>query len=411
MTTFQSQAVPFSDKFMALVLLVFCSPVLLVRAVKHSLGLSSEFGRSTYYKDLYSKVSLIAYSGGAKRKAPLLMSVVKGEIALVGSRLIATAEVADLEELEYAEAHFACMPGVFSLFESRLAAGHDFLSEAECNLEYLENKGVKQSMKIVIKTLLISAFYRNAEALNDVAKFNVLGVGIDNLSMREALDSINDAIVASARKTVFFANAHTLNLSYENAEFRDILNGVDTLLPDGSGIEIACLQQGVRRKGNINGTDMLPLLCEELAASGHSIYMLGGEEGIAQTAAHNLTMRTPALQVAGTRNGFFDQQNCADVIAEINAAKPSILLVGMGQPIQERWVAANRDLLHVPVVMAVGGLFDFYAEKVSRAPLWLRELGLEWIWRLMQEPSRMWKRYIIGNPLFLIRLKRAARAE
>ncbi|WP_372764181.1 WecB/TagA/CpsF family glycosyltransferase, partial [Litorivivens sp.] len=205
----------------------------------------------------------------------------------------------------------------------------------------------------------------------------------------------------------FFANAHTLNLSYEDASFRDTLNNVDVLLPDGSGIEVACRRQGVRRKGNINGTDMLPLLCNTLAEKGGSVFFLGGEEGIASTAAQNLQKRTPGLHVAGTLNGFFDKDNCDDVIAQINAAQPDVLLVGMGQPLQERWVAQNRHRLDVPVVMAVGGLFDFYAEKVSRAPVWLRELGLEWTWRLLQEPGRMWKRYVIGNPLFLLRIRRA----
>ncbi len=406
MTTFDKQTVPFADKVLAVLMLVCVSPVLFLRALKEKLGLGEQFASLTIHKDLYSKTQVRTYRGGSERKAPLLRSVLAGDIALVGSRLIAIDEVADLNEMDYAEMHFACLPGVYSLFELRRASGLDFLSEAECNLEFLNNHGFKQRLKIVVKSVIASALYSSAKILKNVSKFNVLGVDIDNLSMREALDSIGSTIVDGARKTFFFANAHTLNLSYENAEFRAILNEVDTLLPDGSGIEVACRQQGIRRKGNVNGTDMLPLLCEELAASGQTIYMLGGEEGIARTAAHNLQKRVAGLRIAGTRNGFFDQQCCDDVIAEINAAKPSVLLVGMGQPIQERWVAAHRDSLDVPVVMAVGGLFDFYAEKVSRSPIWLRELGMEWVWRLLQEPSRMWKRYVIGNPLFLLRLRR-----
>jgi exopolysaccharide biosynthesis WecB/TagA/CpsF family protein len=135
--------------------------------------------------------------------------------------------------------------------------------------------------------------------------------------------------------------------------------------------------------------------------------MLGGEEGIAKSAIANMKKRFPTLRIAGTHNGFFDKSNCADVIADINHSQADIVLVGMGQPLQEQWVAEYRDQLETPVVMAVGGLFDFYAEKVSRAPLWLRELGMEWTWRLIQEPGRMWKRYIIGNPLFLLRIRRA----
>lgn len=244
--------------------------------------------------------------------------------------------------------------------------------------------------------------------LRDVEEFNILGVRIDNWTMPQALASIDCGVRTRRPTTIFFANAHTLNLCYECSSYRKRLNQVDILLPDGSGIEVACRRQKIRRKANVNGTDMLPLLCDQLAASGRSLFMLGGEEGIARTAADNLLRRRTNLRIAGTRNGYFDHGDSGDIIAEINAAKPDVLLVGMGQPLQEAWVSEHRDQLDVPVVIAVGGLFDFFAEKVSRAPLWLRKRGMEWLWRLKEEPMRMWKRYIIGNPLFLVRIYRMA---
>lgn len=403
----QGKTVPVSDRIVAALLLLLTSPVLLSRLLRQAIGLADYFTEKTFHRGLFQQQDLLVYKEGGERKAPLLVEVVKGRIALVGPRLIAVDDIADAASMPFAEMHFAATPGVFSLFELRRHTGLDFLEEQECDLEYLENRGFGARLKIVVRSVLASAMYRTGEVMRDAAAFEVLGVRIDNWSMTESLARIARAVESRVSTTVFFANAHTLNLSYEDASFRDTLNNVDVLLPDGSGIEVACRRQGVRRKGNINGTDMLPLLCNTLAEKGGSVFFLGGEEGIASTAAQNLEKRTPGLHVAGTLNGFFDKDNCDDVIAQINAAQPDVLLVGMGQPLQERWVAQNRHRLDVPVVMAVGGLFDFYAEKVSRAPVWLRELGLEWTWRLLQEPGRMWKRYVIGNPLFLLRIRRA----
>jgi lipopolysaccharide/colanic/teichoic acid biosynthesis glycosyltransferase len=116
--------------------------------------------------------------------------------------------------------------------------------------------------------------------------------------------------------------------------------------------------------------------------------------------------RYPELNICGTQHGYFDEDQTDQVIDQINRANPSVLLVAMGAPLQELWIAKHREKLQVKVAMGVGGLFDFYAGQVARAPLWLREIGLEWCWRILQEPGRMWRRYIIGNPLFLYRVWR-----
>lgn len=401
-------SIPVADRVLAALLLLVAAPVLLGRALRQFFGGRQSFESKTFHSGLYSTMALNVYREERARKAPLLLAVVQGKLALVGPRLISVEEHPEVVDMPFVEAHFAAAPGVFSLFELRRQTALDFLREEECDVEFLENRSFKNRLNIVVRSLLNGALYGNAEQSKDVEKFSVLGVRIDNWSMKQSLELISQTVQQKQRKTVFFANAHTLNLSYDNADFRNLLNSVDVLLPDGSGIEVACRRQGIRRKGNVNGTDMLPLLCSQLADAGQSVFLLGGEEGIASSAAANLKKVTPELAVAGTRNGFFNHHNCQDVIDQINAARPDVLLVGMGQPLQEQWVAEHRDLLDVPVVIAVGGLFDFFAEKVSRAPVWLRELGMEWVWRLKEEPSRMWKRYIIGNPLFLLRIRRSA---
>jgi exopolysaccharide biosynthesis WecB/TagA/CpsF family protein len=159
-------------------------------------------------------------------------------------------------------------------------------------------------------------------------------------------------------------------------------------------------------KDNINGTDLFPLLCERLANTAHSIFLLGAREGVAESTAANMQERYPGLVIAGCQDGYFTPAEEDMVIDRINASGADVLLVAMGAPQQEKWIAKNRERLNVSLLMGVGGLFDFYSGRISRAPVWMREVGLEWVWRLLQEPGRMWRRYVIGNPLFLYRVWR-----
>jgi N-acetylglucosaminyldiphosphoundecaprenol N-acetyl-beta-D-mannosaminyltransferase len=150
-------------------------------------------------------------------------------------------------------------------------------------------------------------------------------------------------------------------------------------------------------------------LCESAARAGLPIYLLGARPGIARAAADAMVQRYPELVVAGARDGYFQSDEEPGVVDAINASGARILLVAFGAPRQELWIARWRDRLEVPVAMGVGGLFDFYSGRIARAPVWMREIGLEWVYRLMQEPGRMWRRYVIGNPLFLYRVWQQAR--
>ena len=144
-----------------------------------------------------------------------------------------------------------------------------------------------------------------------------------------------------------------------------------------------------------------------------SIYLLGGEDGVAATTAKNMQQRYPNLQIAGSHSGYFDMHQDSDdnqqVITSINHSQANILLVAMGAPLQEKWLEDNKSQLHCQVGIGVGGLFDFYANRIKRAPSWLRQMGMEWSYRLLQEPQRMWQRYIVGNPLFIFRVWRENR--
>jgi N-acetylglucosaminyldiphosphoundecaprenol N-acetyl-beta-D-mannosaminyltransferase len=160
---------------------------------------------------------------------------------------------------------------------------------------------------------------------------------------------------------------------------------------------------------NVNGTDLFPRLCEAASQAGLSIYLLGARPGIAEAAANKMRERYPGLHIAGARDGYFSPEEEAGVVAGINASGAAILLVAFGVPRQELWIERWRTDLQPRVCLGVGGLFDFYSGRIARAPVWMREIGLEWVWRLLQEPKRMWRRYIIGNPLFLSRVWRQTR--
>ena len=208
----------------------------------------------------------------------------------------------------------------------------------------------------------------------------------------------------SARKpsTINFINAHCVNQQREDAAYRSALESSDLLLPDGVGMEIAAKLCATQLGENLNGTDLFPELCREAEEEGTGIFLLGGLPGVADGAADWATSNFPALRIAGTHSGYFDECDEDMLIERINRSHAGIVLVGFGVPLQEKWIARNRHKLTAPVVMGVGGLFDYYSGRIPRAPKLVRACKSEWIWRLAMEPRRMANRYIAGNAQFLV---------
>ncbi len=236
-------------------------------------------------------------------------------------------------------------------------------------------------------------------------KINIFEIEIANITMQQALKSIADKIAMKEKSAMYFVNADCLNKAWQNEQYQKILQSTDLIFADGSGIRYAAriLQKTII--DNVNGTDMLPLLCKQAAEKRHSLFLLGAKPGIAKKMKENLQMKYPDLKILGTQHGYFDREKENEkIIKKINSLQPDILLVAFGAPAQEKWIAQNFSRLNPFVMMGVGGLFDFYSGNIPRAPLWMRKAGIEWIFRLLQEPKRMWKRYILGNPLFLLRI-------
>jgi N-acetylglucosaminyldiphosphoundecaprenol N-acetyl-beta-D-mannosaminyltransferase len=220
---------------------------------------------------------------------------------------------------------------------------------------------------------------------------------------------------ASEQRTrrVMYVNAHVVNQSRTTSGLADALRRADLVYCDGYGVRLAARVLGRSVPHRMTGADWIWDLAGLCEAAGHPLYLLGSEPPLAKEAAARLRRLYPDLDVAGTHHGFFDLESPHNerVIEDINAHGPRIVLVGMGTPKQELWVDRYADRLEGSVVWTVGALFDYVSGHVPRAPRWLADNGLEWIFRLAIEPQRMWRRYLLGNPVFLRRVLTEAKRQ
>ena len=228
----------------------------------------------------------------------------------------------------------------------------------------------------------------------------ILGTPIDDINMGEALDQI-DAFIAAGRTSgkghqIATINADFVVKSLHDAELRRILQEADMATADGMPLVWSARLLGVPIEGRVTGADMVPALAERAAQKGHSIYFLGAAPGIAEKAAKILLLQYPGLKIAGIASPSVEAVQNGDpaIIVACKAANPDILLVAFGNPKQEKWIYRHAQELGIPVMIGVGGTFDFIAGVTKRAPQWMQQNGLEWIYRLVQQPGRLWKRYI-----------------
>ena len=235
----------------------------------------------------------------------------------------------------------------------------------------------------------------------------IFGVSIDTPTLSAAFSSV----VALAKRDseqcsqLAFVNADCLNIASNDWAYKSTLDQCERVFADGQGIRMAARAMNQPTPANVNGTDMFPLLCALSAeADGPSLYLLGGKPGVAARCADAMRERYPGVQIVGATDGYFLNQSEEAVLSDIAKRKPDILLVAMGAPLQEKWIAKHRARLDAGVAIGVGGLFDFYSGDVARAPTFVRNLGFEWVWRLAMEPRRLARRYLLGNPLFLWRV-------
>ena len=227
----------------------------------------------------------------------------------------------------------------------------------------------------------------------------------------ELLNTITGWAAERQARRVMYVNAHVVNQSRSSPALADALRAADLVYCDGYGVRLAARVLGRSIPHRMTGADWIWDLARLCEAAGHPLYLLGSEPPLAREAAGRLRRLYPDLDVRGTHHGFFDLESPHNerVIEDIAAHQPRIVLVGMGTPKQELWVDRYAERLEGAVVWTVGALFDYVSGHTPRAPRWLADNGLEWIFRLAIEPQRMWRRYLLGNPVFLRRVLTEAR--
>jgi N-acetylglucosaminyldiphosphoundecaprenol N-acetyl-beta-D-mannosaminyltransferase len=236
-------------------------------------------------------------------------------------------------------------------------------------------------------------------------KHTLFNVKIDVYNYEETIQFCVEALKKNKCKIIYFLNAHCFNIAQNNEEYREALNSVDLLLNDGIGIEIASKLAKVKLKDNMNGTDFIPKIMELSSKNNYKVYLLGGKGDVPCRAKEKLEKLYPGIKIVGVHDGYFDEKTEKSVIGEINNEKVDILVVGMGVPKQELWLHDNKHkFTHVKLGIAGGAILDFISGNVTRAPRVIRRLRLEWAYRLFKEPRRLWRRYVIGNVLFLIHI-------
>jgi exopolysaccharide biosynthesis WecB/TagA/CpsF family protein len=231
----------------------------------------------------------------------------------------------------------------------------------------------------------------------------ILGVQVRDCGRAEALALLHQAIAANRHLKVAFCNAHAANTAWADADFRSALSRF-TVFPDGFGVDLASRWlRGRPFAANLNGTDFMPELIRS-SPRPLRIALIGGRPGVAKRAAAALAEMDRRHAFAPILHGFAPAE---DILAWLDAMRETpadIILVAMGNPKQELWIDAHLTADHGRLAVGVGALFDFLAGEVSRAPEWVRAARLEWMWRLMLEPKRLFRRYVLGNPLFLLRV-------
>jgi N-acetylglucosaminyldiphosphoundecaprenol N-acetyl-beta-D-mannosaminyltransferase len=241
----------------------------------------------------------------------------------------------------------------------------------------------------------------------------VLGTKFRPLTRDELISFLRATVKEGFQKvkkvTILHVNVHALNIAYERSEFQQILNEADLVFCDGFGALLGAWLSGYRPPiyGRHTPPDFLEDMARACRDAGSSLFLLAGVEGVAEEAVRKLAAAVPGLRVAG-HHGYFKKigpENDA-VVERVNAFRPGLLLVGFGMPIQEEWIRDNRSRLEADGIFSMGACLDFYTGRTARGPRWLTQFGLEWATRLVTEPRRLFRRYIIGNPLFLIRVLR-----
>jgi len=237
-----------------------------------------------------------------------------------------------------------------------------------------------------------------------IQRVNVLGVGVSAITMPLAVETIEKWIIQRQREYVCVTNVHLIMECQRDEKLRQIHNRAGMVTPDGMPLVWLSHLNGFRQVERVYGPDLLLAFCARSATQGYRHYFYGGAEGVPQLLVKRLTQRFPGLEIAGMFSPPFtplSPREDAQIVDMINQTQPDVIWVGLGAPKQERWMAAHLGRIQAPVMIGVGAAFDFHSGLKPQAPYWMQRHGLEWVFRLANEPQRLWRRYLIYNPLFI----------
>lgn len=221
----------------------------------------------------------------------------------------------------------------------------------------------------------------------------ILGVRVDDATYADLLAKVDDLVAGGEPHQIVTVNTEMLVAAHDDPDLARMLNAGDLNVADGVGVILASHLLGCPLQERVTGSDGIYVLAAHCATRGYRVFLLGAAPGVAERAAQQLQATCQGLQVAGTYAGSPRPEDEAEVITAVRAAAPDLLLVAYGVPAEEKWIARNRMRLGVPVMIGVGGTFDFVAGVTHRAPMWMRKAGLEWLYRLIREPWR-WRRQL-----------------
>lgn len=398
------------DFVLSSIILLLSSPLLgitaLVLWVKQGGGILVHIPRSGRDCIVFNEYSF-NLSQRHLRKLPLLLNVLKGDISFIGPRAARPGELCkNCMREPLIRRRSTIRPGLICDWWIRRHASLDYVQEIELDALYVEAPSFRKDLSILLRAMpsLVTVLLWGDDPPEYAVRLHILGVRIDNFTMQAAIDGIMALLKKPGPYQVSFVNPHYINEAVRIPDYKQVLDDSEFVLADGFGTKLAgkILHRPIRQ--NLCGTDLFPRLCASLNGTGKSLFLLGAAPGAAERVAEWVQERYPELDIRGTHHGFFTPEEEEHVIAQIAESGADLLVVAMGVPRQELWIHQHLDRLGVKTAIGFGGLFDYFAGRVPRAPQWVREIGMEWVYRLIQEPRRMWRRYLIGNGLFLARV-------
>ena len=386
------------ELLLAALLLAVLSPlfVILYAAVKARDGRVLRTPRLGRWGCTFNEIS---FSSGPFAGLPALLNVLRGDMSLVGPRAVSPGDVSAADRAAWRR--FNTRPGFICLWWIRRRANIAWGSESDADSEYLDTQSLWGDFAIGLRAIPAALYGEGVTVAPE--RIEMMGIGFNNLTMEEAVAGIVDRARNPYPSQLCFVNADCVNIACHDADYKKLLANSAIVLADGIGLKLAgkILNNNIRQ--NVNGTDLFPQLCGMLAKAELGLYLLGGKPGVPEDVARWIAEHHPSTRVSGFHHGFFTHAETSALLGDIRRSGAAILLVAFGVPKQEKWIRDNLAQTGVGMAMGVGGLFDFYSGRVPRAPIWIRELGMEWLYRFAQEPRRMWRRYFVGNFIFLVR--------